>query len=84
MVCCVFGVISLSAGGTTASIALGLNFILAALLMVLTWQDLRARGWTWQAGVVGISYLLAPLIGLVLYALASGRRRQEHITADPA
>ena len=79
-----FGVISLSSTGAVASVALGLNFILAALLMVLTWQDLRARGWTWQAGVVGISYLAAPLIGLVLYALASGRRRQDRVPTAPA
>lgn len=73
---CVFGIVALSTGGTVASVALGVNFVLAALLMVLTWQDLRARGWTWHAGVVGVSYLLAPLVGLVLYAVASGRPRQ--------
>jgi hypothetical protein len=44
--------------------------------MVLTWQDLRSRGWSWQAPVVGVSYLFVPLVGLVLYAFASNRPRQ--------
>jgi hypothetical protein len=73
---CVFGVGALTASGTTSEVFLLLNFLLAALLMVLTWQDLRSRGWTWQAPAVGVSYLLAPLVGLVLYAFASNRPRQ--------
>ena len=76
---CVFGVVALSSSGTLSEVSFGLNFTLAALLMVLTWQDLRARGWTWQAPVVGVSYLVAPLVGLVLYALASGRDRSEPV-----
>ena len=70
---CAFGLVYLASGGSVAKVALGLNFVLAALLAVLTIQDLRARRWSWQAIVIGISYVLAPLIGLVLYAAASGR-----------
>lgn len=73
---CLFGIGSLTTSGTASEVFLLLNFLLAALLMVLTWQDLRARGWTWQAPVVGVSYLFAPLVGLVLYAVASNRPRQ--------
>lgn len=78
---CAFGVIYLTSDGSLADVALALNFILAVLLMVLTWQDLRARGWRWQAPVVGISYLFAPLLGLILYALASGRPRRQEVAA---
>jgi hypothetical protein len=70
---CVFGVVYLTSDGSTADIALGVNFVLAALLAVLTAQDLRARNWTWPAFLIGASYLLAPLVGLVLYAIGSGR-----------
>ena len=42
---CVFGLVYLASEGSTAEIALGLNFVLAALLAVLTTQDLRARRW---------------------------------------
>ena len=73
LVDCAFGVIALSTDGSIAEVALGLNFVLAALLAILTWQDLRQRNWGWQAPVIGLSYLAAPLIGLVLYAWASGR-----------
>ena len=73
VVACGFGVMALTATGSAADFGLGMNFVLAALLAVLTAQDLRHRGWRWQAVAVGISYLLAPLVGLVLYALASGR-----------
>lgn len=70
---CIFGLLYLSNSGDNADTFLGINFLLAALLMVLTWQDLRKRGWAWQAPVVGVSYLFAPLIGLILYAIASNR-----------
>ena len=69
---CVFGLVYLYSDGSVSNIALGLNFILAALLMVLTYQDLRARGWTWPAAA-SITYLIAPLVGLVLYAALSNR-----------
>ena len=52
---CLFGIGSLTTSGGASEVFLLLNFLLAALLMVLTWQDLRSRGWTWQAPVVGIS-----------------------------
>ena len=70
---CAFGAVTLATEGSVAKVAFGLNFTLAALLAVLTWQDLRQRDWTWQAPLIGLSYLVAPLIGLVLYAIASGR-----------
>jgi len=43
---CIFGLLYLSSEGDSAETFLGINFLLAALLMVLTWQDLRKRGWT--------------------------------------
>lgn len=78
---CGFGILHLSTSGSLADVALGLNFVLAALLTVLTWQDLRSRGWTWPAPLVGISYLAAPLFGVVLYAMASNRPRRDHVEA---
>jgi phosphoglycerol transferase MdoB-like AlkP superfamily enzyme len=74
---CIFGLLYLSSSGDSADVFLGINFSLAALLTVLTWQDLRKRGWTWQAPVVGVSYLVAPLIGLMLYAITSNRPQRE-------
>ena len=73
LVDCALGIIAITTDGSIAEVALGLNFVLAALLAVLTWQDLRQRNWSWQAPVIGLSYLAAPLVGLVLYAWASGR-----------
>ena len=78
---CGFGILYLSSSGSVADVAFGLNFVLAALLTVLTWQDLRSRGWTWQAPLVGLSYLAAPLFGLVLYAMASNKPRRDHSEA---
>jgi hypothetical protein len=78
---CAFGATALSTEGSVSGVAFGLNFTLAALLAVLTWQDLRARAWHWQAPLVGLSYLVAPLVGLVLYALASGRPKQSRAAA---
>ena len=72
---CAFGATALSTDGATSAIAYGLNFTLAALLAVLTWQDLRSRGSTWQAAA-SVTYLIAPLVGLVLYAAFSGRAKQ--------
>lgn len=73
VVACGFGAIALAADGAVSAVAFVMNGVLALLLMVLTWQDLRQRGWTWQSAVVGLSYVVAPLVGLVLYAVASGR-----------
>jgi hypothetical protein len=76
VIACGFGAIALTTEGTASATAYAFNFILAALLAVLTWQDLRDRGWTWQSAVIGLSYLAAPLVGLVLYAVASRRPKQ--------
>ena len=73
---CAFGIVSLTSDGSVAEVALMLNFVLAAVLAVLTWQDLRARSWTWQAPLVGVSYVVAPLVGLILYAVLSDRPKQ--------
>lgn len=69
---CAFGLTALYTDGAASSVAYGLNFVLAAVLAMLTWQDLRSRGWTWQS-VVSVTYVLAPLVGLVLYAALSSR-----------
>lgn len=76
---CAFGLVYLSSTGSTADVALGLNFVLAAVLAVLTIQDLRSRAWRWQAFVVGGSFLLAPLVGVVLYAVTSSRPVQSTV-----
>lgn len=73
---CVFGLIYLYSDGAVSNLALGLNFVLAALLVVLTYQDLRSRGWSWPAAA-SVTYLIAPLIGLVLYAALSNRPKRE-------
>ena len=70
---CGFGAVSLSTDGSVSRVAYGFNLTLAVLLAVLTAQDLRRRGWRWQAPAVGVSYLAAPLVGLALYAITSGR-----------
>ena len=70
---CAFGVAALTTEGTLAEFAYILNVTLAIVLMVLTWRDLRSRGWSWQAPVVGISYVVAPLVGLIAYIALSSR-----------
>lgn len=74
VVCCAFGGLYLAVDdGGLKTMAFVLNAVLAILLAVLTFQDLRARRpqWTWQAALVGLSYIAAPLVGLALYAAAS-------------
>lgn len=84
VVACVFGGISLVTDGSASGAAYAVNVTLAALLAVLTWQDLRRRAWsTVPAALIGLSYLLAPLLGLVLYALAGARpKRQPEVPAE--
>jgi hypothetical protein len=70
---CVFGVVALTSDGSTKTTFLMLNFLLAVVLAILTAQDLRHRGWSWRALVIGASYAIAPLVGLIAYAIASDR-----------
>lgn len=51
------------------------NVVLAVLLAVLTGRDLTRRGMR-LGWLVGLSYVLAPLIGLVLYGIFSTRSRE--------
>ena len=48
------------------------NFALAVLLAITTGIDLHARGFR-LGWLVGLSYLAAPLVGFVLYAILSSR-----------
>jgi hypothetical protein len=72
VVCCFFGGLSLKGPEGLQGPAYVVNVVLAVLLMVLTYQDLRRRGWAPLAALMSLSYLL-PLVGLVVYALASNR-----------
>lgn len=80
---CAFGVTALTADGALSDLAYVLNFTLAAVLMVLTWRDLRSRGWPWQAPLAGISFIAAPLVGLIAYVALSFREAGQE-TATPA
>lgn len=51
--------------------------------LVLTWQDLRSRGWSWQAPLAGVSYVAAPLVCLIAYVALSFREPEQE-TARPA
>jgi phosphoglycerol transferase MdoB-like AlkP superfamily enzyme len=82
VVACAVGGLSLVTDGALSKTAYGVNVALAVLLAVLTTQDLRRRGLTWQAPLVGVSYVFAPLVGLALYAIASNRpARPAEVTA---
>ena len=82
VVACAFGGLSLATSGSLSRAAYGVNLTLAVLLAVLTTQDLRRRGLTWPAPLVGVSYVVAPLVGLALYAIASNRpARDAEVTA---
>lgn len=80
---CAFGVTALTTDGALSEMAYVFNFTLAVVLMVLTWQDLRSRGWSWQAPLAGVSYVAAPLIGLIAYVALSFREPEQE-TARPA
>lgn len=69
---CGFGAVALLSDGDLSTVAYLANFLLALVLMVLTWQDLQRRGWTWQAAA-GVTYVIAPLVGLILYFALSSR-----------
>jgi hypothetical protein len=73
VVCCVFGALALAGPEGFRGVAFGGNLTLAVLLAVLAGQDLMRRGWHAMSVVIGISYVVAPLIGLAAYALASSR-----------
>jgi hypothetical protein len=64
--------VSIYGSGTIRGVAFALNFVLAVALAIIAGRDLDRRGvrFAWLAG---ISYVLAPLIGFVLYAIFSAR-----------
>lgn len=72
VVCCGFGLLALYGSGTARGAGAAINLVLAAVLAVFTGRDLLARGvrFGW---LIGLSYLAAPLVGLVLYGIFSGR-----------
>ena len=78
VVCCAFGALALKGPESVQGTAYGINVTLAVLLAVLTAQDLRKRGWRF-APLLGATYIL-PLVGLVVYALASNRERRPLVT----
>jgi hypothetical protein len=69
---CLFGLLSLSGPDDYRGVALAINFGLAIVLAIFAGRDLMERGIRlgWLAG---LSYLAAPLVGLVLYAIFSTR-----------
>ena len=72
VVCCAFGAVAIYASGPIRAVAFVLNFILAVALAIIAGRDLDRRG-VRLAWLVGISYVLAPLIGFILYAIFSAR-----------
>ena len=72
---CGFGLMYLFGPGGARPAMLGVNVALAVLLAVLTGRDLMGRG-VRLGWLAGLSYLFAPLVGLVLYTVFSGRERQ--------
>ncbi|MGB8649523.1 MAG: hypothetical protein WCD35_02560 [Mycobacteriales bacterium] len=72
---CAFGLFYLFGPHGARSAMLGLNIVLAVILAILTGRDLMARGLRlgWLAG---LSYIFAPLVGLVLYGIFSARPRE--------
>ena len=75
VVCCGFGLLALYGTGAARGFGSVANFTLAVLLAILTGRDLASRG-VRLAWAVGLSYVLAPLIGLVLYGILSAREPQ--------
>lgn len=71
---CAFGATYLYGPEGLRAPAFILNFLLAVVLAVLTAQDLRSRGMR-LGWLVGLSYIAAPLVGLVLYAIFSSKPR---------
>ena len=73
VVCCVFGVLTLWGPHDFRDAARVVNVSLAVLLAIGTGRDLLKRGWGTIAVLAGASYVLAPLVGFVAYAIASAR-----------
>lgn len=69
---CAFGLLFLKGPVELRTSALVINVSLATLLAILTGQDLMRRGLR-LGWLVGLSYVAAPLLGLILYAIFSGR-----------
>lgn len=72
VVCCGFGLLALYGSGDFSSFGYVVNFSLAVVLAILTGRDLASRG-VRVPWLVGLSYVAAPLIGLVLYGVLSAR-----------
>ena len=81
VVCCAFGVLGLYGSGVARTLGLLVNGVLALILAVAAGIDLDRRGFR-LAWVVGVSYLLAPLVGLVLYGIFSARPVRADIAAS--
>lgn len=71
-VCCLFGLGAIFGSGSLRGASYAVNFVLAVVLAIVAGRDLDRRGvrFGW---LVGVSYVLAPLIGFVLYAIFSSR-----------
>lgn len=81
IVCCGFGLIALTASGAVSASAYAVNFCLAVVLAIWTGRDLAARG-VRVPWLVGLSYIAAPLVGLVLYGVFSARPLQPDQTPE--
>ena len=69
---CVFGLLYLFGPHDARPVMLAVNVALAVLLAILTGRDLQARG-VKLAWLPALSYVFAPLVGLVLYGVLSDR-----------
>ena len=75
VICCLFGAVAIFGPGRLRGAAYVINFLLAVILAIVAGRDLHRRGFR-LGWLVGLSYLLAPLVGLVLYGIFSVREPQ--------
>ena len=72
VVCCGFGLLAIKGHDSARTVGLLVNGVLAVALAILTARDLQRRR-VRLAPLIGVSYVIAPLVGLVLYAIFSAR-----------
>jgi len=83
VVCCGFGLLALYGSGGLSTFGYVVNFGLAVVLAIMTGRDLASRG-VRVPWLVGLSYVAAPLIGLILYGVLSARPSRAEQTAASA
>lgn len=81
IVCCVFGAVAIFGPDSLRGLGYAVNFVLAVILAIVAGRDLHRRGFR-LGWLVGLSYLLAPLLGLVLYGIFSVREPQPQVATS--